>query len=235
VATARQPLNADILVVDDIPANLRLLLQMLTHHQYQVRAVTSGKEALAAMHAVVPDIVLLDINMPIMNGFEVCSAMQQDEVLAEVPVIFISALGDSRDILRGFEVGGVDYITKPFTVPVVLARVDTHLRLANQRKELEYLRQQELLRNELLSHNVPELINKASHEIRNPLAGNNVTLYLLARHGRLDDEMGQRYLQRLYQNTAQIDQALRQLSNLTRDEFRAKNTAISEDDAPYKN
>ena len=127
----------DILIVDDTPANLRLLSQMLAEHGHSVRAVTSGGRALASAKLSRPDLVLLDIKMPEMDGYEVCERLKADGQTRDVPVIFISALDELQDKVRAFAVGGVDYITKPFQVEEVLARVETHLALRRLQEQLE--------------------------------------------------------------------------------------------------
>lgn len=121
--------KADILLVDDTPANLRLLSQMLMSQGYEVRAVTSGARALESVSASLPDLILLDIKMAEMNGYEVCQTLKAEERTRDVPVIFISALDDLHDKITAFNAGGVDYITKPFQLEEVLARTETHLRL----------------------------------------------------------------------------------------------------------
>ena len=126
-----------ILVVDDTPANLQLLESILQEKGYTVRAAISGQMALKAARHQLPDIILLDINMPEMNGYEVCRALKSDPLLAEIPVIFVSAAVDTADKLRAFEEGGVDYVTKPFQPLEVIARVETHVDLARSRGELE--------------------------------------------------------------------------------------------------
>lgn len=126
-----------ILVVDDTPENLRLLSSMLKARGFQVRPVTGGKAALRAAAAEPPDLVLLDVNMPEMDGFAVCKAFQDDAILKDVPVLFISALSDSESKLKAFQTGGLDYVTKPFQIDEVLARVKTHLRLRQLQREAE--------------------------------------------------------------------------------------------------
>jgi signal transduction histidine kinase len=126
-----------ILIVDDSPANLMLLESILQDHGYNVRAAISGELALKNIHRQAPDMILLDVNMPGMNGYEVCRTLKAEAALAEIPVIFVSAATDTADKLRAFEEGGVDYVTKPFQAQEVLARVETHLTLARARKELE--------------------------------------------------------------------------------------------------
>jgi DNA-binding response OmpR family regulator len=126
-----------ILIVDDTPADLRLLSTMLTQQGYDVRAVTSGPRALESVRATPPDLILLDIRMPEMNGYEVCQRLKIDEHGYDIPIIFISALGDTEDKMAAFATGGVDYVTKPFHVEEVLARVETHLGLRNLQTQVE--------------------------------------------------------------------------------------------------
>lgn len=128
---------ASILVVDDTAANLQVLAGMLKDRGYKVRPVPGGKLALSAARRDPPDLILLDINMPEMNGYEVCEQLKVDEKLAGVPVIFISALTEQLDKVKAFATGGVDYITKPFQMEELHARVETHLKLRRLQIELE--------------------------------------------------------------------------------------------------
>jgi two-component system, NtrC family, sensor kinase len=127
---------ADILVVDDTPDNLRLLSTMLSEQGYKVRKVMSGPLALRVVSVASPDLILLDINMPQMNGYEVCEKLKADPKTSDIPVMFISALDDVWDKIRAFEVGGIDYITKPFQCEEVLARVKNQLTLRWYSKQL---------------------------------------------------------------------------------------------------
>ena len=127
----------DILVVDDTPANLRLLAQILNGHGYHVRAVTSGIRALESAQHTPPNLILLDIRMPEMSGFEVCERLKSNELTKDIPVIFLSALDDIQDKVRAFELGGIDYITKPFQIEEVLVRVETHLALRRLQIQLQ--------------------------------------------------------------------------------------------------
>jgi len=126
----------EILLVDDTPANLRLLTELLTQHDYHVRPASNGALALKSVAAKIPDLILLDVNMPGMDGYEVCRRLKADEKSSRIPVIFISAFGDTHQKVTGFEVGGIDYITKPFEAEEVLARVSTHLRLRQAEEAL---------------------------------------------------------------------------------------------------
>jgi len=127
----------NILVVDDKPENLDLLTQILTLDGYQVRPAINGQIALAAVRNLPPDLILLDIMMPGLNGYEVCQQLKTDATTRDIPVIFLSALNETLDKVKAFEVGGVDYITKPFEVREVLARVETHLTLRNMQRRLQ--------------------------------------------------------------------------------------------------
>src|SRR5918994_5162610 len=128
---------ADILVVDDTPANLQVLAGMLKERGHKVRPVPGGKLALRAAERDPPDLILLDINMPEMNGYEVCDHLKADEKLKGIPIIFISALTEPLDKVKAFATGGVDYLTKPFQMEELHARVETHLKLRRLRTELE--------------------------------------------------------------------------------------------------
>jgi len=127
----------NILIVDDTPANLDLLSGMLKERHYKIRAAISGKLALQAAANEPPDLILLDVNMPEMNGYEVCARLKKDEKLKDVPVIFLSALSETNDKVKAFQAGGVDYVTKPFQIEEILARVETHLTLKAAREYLK--------------------------------------------------------------------------------------------------
>ena len=132
-----------ILLVDDLPENLQLLSDLLIELGCIIRTVTSGRMALKTLKVKQPDLILLDINMPEMNGYQVCSVIKADEELCHIPVIFISALDEVFDKVRGFNVGGMDYITKPFQVEEVIARVENALRLQQQIKQSQLRWQRE--------------------------------------------------------------------------------------------
>lgn len=129
--------NGDILAVDDVPNNLRILSSLLTKKGYKVRSVISGEMALKAAQSAPPDLILLDINLPRMDGYEVCQKLKEQDITRDIPVIFISALNDVLDKVKAFGVGGVDYITKPFQFAEVLVRVENQLRFRRLQKELE--------------------------------------------------------------------------------------------------
>ena len=143
-AIAGQKNKGNIMVVDDQPANLKLLEDMLGQQGYRVRSFPRGRLALSAAAQQPPDLILLDITMPEMNGYEVCRHLKSDKRLSRIPVIFLSALGDTADKVKAFQSGGVDYVTKPFHLEEVQARVQTHLELRYLQLESERRAAQEL-------------------------------------------------------------------------------------------
>ena len=126
-----------ILVVDDQLENLQILSDILESKGHEVSPVMSGKLAIEKAEENPPDLILLDVMMPEMDGFEVCRRFKAHPALNHIPIIFVSGLNDTANKLGGFQAGGVDYITKPFHVEEVLARVETHLTLQRMRRELE--------------------------------------------------------------------------------------------------
>ncbi|MBD2606833.1 diguanylate cyclase [Scytonema hofmannii FACHB-248] len=129
--------KGNILLVDDLPENLQLLSDSLIKLGYTVRSVTSGRMALKTVKVKQPDIILLDIKMPQMDGYQVCRTLKADEDLRTIPVIFISALDDVFDKVTAFELGGIDYITKPFQMEEVVARIENQLTIQRQQRLLE--------------------------------------------------------------------------------------------------
>jgi len=127
---------ASILVVDDTPDNVRLLSTLLTNQGYEVRKAINGSMALKSIAAAKPDLVLLDIGMPGLDGYQVCQQIKTDPQTQDIPVIFVSALGEALDKVMAFDVGGADYITKPFQQGEVLARVNSQIRLRRQAEQL---------------------------------------------------------------------------------------------------
>ncbi len=146
--------NASIMVVDDQPANLKLLEDMLKVRGYKVRSFPRGRLALAAAVQNPPDLFLLDINMPEMNGYELCECLKSDPAVSAAPVIFLSALSATEDKVKAFQAGGADYITKPFQLEEVQARVLTHLKLHHLQRAL---RLQNDLLEEAVNHRTKEL------------------------------------------------------------------------------
>ncbi|MCP5496508.1 MAG: hybrid sensor histidine kinase/response regulator [Leptospiraceae bacterium] len=171
-------MEGDILVVDDNPKNIEILINFLERERYEVRPIRNSTKVLDAMRAQKPDLVLLDIMMPEINGFEVCEQIKANNSFSNIPVIFISALTDTSDKLEGFKRGGVDYITKPFRHEEVIARVKTHLSLyklttdlqRQVQKEVQKQKNQEkLLMQQSKMASVGNLISAIAHQWKQPL------------------------------------------------------------------
>jgi len=177
--------QSDIMIVDDNPANLKLLEDMLRQKGHEVQSFPRGRLALAAAMENPPDLILLDINMPEMNGYEVCERLKATDDLQNIPVIFLSALNDTQDKVKGFRSGAVDYISKPFQIEEVHARVEMHLKLHNLQRALQQqnerleeavaARTRELAaanqRLTILDRSKSDFLNLISHELRTPLNG----------------------------------------------------------------
>lgn len=157
--------KGDILIVDDVPENLQLLFTMLTEQGYEVRRVLSGKQALQVVETEAPDLILLDIKMPELDGYEVCKILKADEKTKHIPIIFLSALNDTFDKVHAFEVGGVDYITKPFQIEEVVMRVENQLRLLKMQREIE-CKNRELT---LLNEDLEAFSYRVSHDLKNKI------------------------------------------------------------------
>jgi two-component system sensor histidine kinase/response regulator len=162
--------RGNILIVDDAPLSLRLLSQMLVDEGYQVETAIDGMQALEAVRHTCFDLILLDIMMPEMNGYEVCERLKEDERTRDIPIIFLSVLGETKDKINAFTVGGMDYVTKPFHVKEVLARIGTHVALRNLQKQLqEANRKLERQIKELQARN--EELDAFAHTVAHDLRG----------------------------------------------------------------
>ncbi|MEG3838316.1 MULTISPECIES: response regulator [unclassified Microcoleus] len=171
--------KGNILIVDDTPENLQVLSATLSDRGYKVRGVINGKMAIRAARSGCPDLILLDIKMPEMDGYEVCTQLKEDPKTSEIPVIFISALDEVLDKLTAFQVGGVDYVTKPFHVAEVLARIEHQLTIQRLKKQL--LDRNKELQEEIIERKKAEeaaaaaslaksqFVANMSHELRTPL------------------------------------------------------------------
>ena len=191
--------KANILVVDDTPDNLRLLSAMLTERGYKIRKALNGTTALKTVQLALPDLILLDINMPGMNGYDVCQQLKAADQSREVPIIFISALNDVLDKVKAFSVGGADYITKPFQTEEVLSRVEHQLTIRQQQQQLqsqnEQLQQEIRERDRALREQEKAeaalriYLHAVSHDLRNPVIGMSLLLKsLLKRRQSVTDK-----------------------------------------------
>lgn len=204
--------KADILVVDDTPANLKLLSSMLGANGYKVRPASSGAIALRSVESKLPDLILLDIRMPEMDGFEVCTKLKENPYSKDIPVIFISAMDDIRDKVKAFNVGGIDYVTKPFEPEEVLARINTHISLRSLQTEMQ---EQNILLKQLMKKQqeqeqvmieqsrmaaMGEMISAIAHQWRQPL--NILALYIQDIHGAYEaDEIDEEYVDKVVSNS----------------------------------
>jgi two-component system sensor histidine kinase/response regulator len=174
-----------ILIVDDVSRNIQILGNILSQNQFQIAYAQSGKQAIDICETQDFDLVLLDIMMPEMDGYEVCERLKENPSTREIPIIFLTAKADMDSIIKGFEIGGQDYITKPFNAAELLARVNSHLLIRRQKKELEIMNShlEDVVRErtyelETANHKL-NILDKAksnflsiiSHEIRTPLNG----------------------------------------------------------------
>lgn len=148
-----------VLVVDDITKNLQVVGTLLRNAGYEVMPTTSGAQALERVRVQLPDLILLDLMMPEMDGLEVCQRLKAEEATRQIPVIFLTASNEMEHLVRGFEVGAVDYVTKPFNPPELLARVQTHIELRQARERLREMNEEK-----------NEFMGIAAHDLRNPLA-----------------------------------------------------------------
>lgn len=163
--TSIQRDKGELLIVDDVPENLQVLFALLTAEGYEVRRVRSGRQALQVVSVDPPDLILLDIRMPDLNGYQVCERLKANPETAMIPVIFLSALEDVLDKVKAFSLGAVDYISKPFKAEEVLARVQNQLTIQKQQHELIAARQTA----ELASRVKGDFLANMSHEVRTPL------------------------------------------------------------------
>jgi two-component system sensor histidine kinase/response regulator len=163
-----------LLVVDDVPDNLDVMVELLGN-DYQVKVASSGERALKILaQGKIPDLILLDVMMPEMDGFEVCRQIKADPKTNDVPVIFLTAMSDTTDVTKGFAVGAVDFVTKPADPPILRARIDTHLKLRRSFAELKRNRIALIEKNAVLEDNLrlrDEVERIAQHDLKNPVAG----------------------------------------------------------------
>jgi two-component system sensor histidine kinase/response regulator len=165
-------IEENILVVDDKPDNLRLLSAILSDYGYTVRKSLNGHLALNTIRQVPPDLILLDINMPELNGYQVCEILKKDEQTQEIPIIFLSALDDVLDKIKAFKLGGVDYITKPFQGEEVIARIENQLTIQRQKKQLKA----EIESRKKAEESLQIYLHAVSHDLRNPVLGMSMVL-----------------------------------------------------------
>jgi putative two-component system response regulator len=181
--TPENTYSANILIVDDIAANLGVLSKMVSQQGYTPRPVPNGKLALKAIEIEPPDLILLDISMPDMNGYEVCQAIKANERLKDIPIIFISSLTETFDKVMAFSVGGIDYITKPFQIDEVYARINTQLKVRHLQLELE--------------KTILHLEERVQEQVKEISDSQNATIFALARLSESRDDETGKHLERV--------------------------------------
>lgn len=186
-----------ILLIDDVLQNLQVLSESLRQEGYRITGASSGPGAFKLLQRVKPDLILCDIMMPEMDGYEVTRRLKADESTREIPVIFLTAKSEASDIVKGFEFGGVDYVTKPFNTAELLARVRTHLELKQARDTIL----SHSLKLEALNREKDNILNIAAHDLKNPLG----SIMLMAemtqlKQGKLNPEKSLEYANAIYQD-----------------------------------
>lgn len=190
-----------IFIAEDEVTNLQVLYNILKKGDFRMAAAGNGVQALEMIPSAKPDLILLDIMMPGMDGFEVCVELKKNPETKEIPVIFLTARVEKNDILKGFEVGAVDYVTKPFSGAELLSRIKTHLEL---RFTLEELEESNATKDKLFSI--------IAHDLRNPLQVIMFSADLLCRHfDHFDDDKRKEFIQKIYSGTNQISELLENL------------------------
>jgi two-component system, sensor histidine kinase and response regulator len=201
-----------ILIVDDTPANIDVLDQFLEKEGYNISVAPSGEAALELATRIVPDLILLDVMMPGIDGFETCLCLKADETTREIPIIFITAKNETEDIVKGFSLGGVDYITKPFRQEEVCARIHLHLKMKLLMGALESKNKKLAELNDLKN----KFLGMASHDLRNPIAAIQGFSDLLLDHGKtLPEETKTEFLQSIQKASNNMLTLLEDLLNVS--------------------
>jgi len=195
-----------IFIVDDVPGNLQVLMHSLEHEEYRIAAASNGHQALNMIPAARPDLVLLDVMMPGMDGFEVCRQLKTNPATADIPIIFLTAKTESADIIKGFELGAVDYITKPFNPAELQVRVRTHLELKFSRETLK----------DLIAAR-DKFFSIIAHDLRNPVQNLILSSDLLRfSYDSFEEAERKDYIQSLNNSANQISSLLETLLDWSR-------------------
>jgi two-component system sensor histidine kinase/response regulator len=217
--------NALILIVDDNPANIQLLGNNLRQEGVNISIATDGKRAIQITEKKIPDLILLDIMMPGMDGFEVCTILKHQEKTRDIPIIFLTAKVGSEDILRGFELGAVDYITKPFNSHELIARVNTHLKLKFYTDEIKEYNQQL----ELMDKEKNEFLGIAAHDLKNPIYNISMLSQLMLGE-ELSETEQKEFLNDIKNSTERMTKLISDLLNINAIEQGKLTTNLEEED-----
>ena len=243
-----KPAQNTILIVDDMPNNLGALLDYLTDFGFEVLVAEDGESAIEQVEYALPDLILLDVLMPGIDGFETCSRLKSNQTTKDIPVIFMTALSDAEDKVKGFSVGGVDYVTKPIQQAEVLARVTTHLSIRNLQQKLQ--QQNECLQQEICDRiKIEQELQKrtaqleaanqeleafsysVAHDLRNPITSINGYIWVLEEeYASQLDEDGKHYLERVRVATERMEQLIDdilRLSQITRSKMQFDTVDLS--------
>ncbi len=244
-----KPEQNTILIVDDMPNNLGALLDYLTDFGFEVLVAEDGESAIEQVEYALPDLILLDVLMPGIDGFETCSRLKSNQTTKDIPVIFMTALSDAEDKVKGFSVGGVDYVTKPIQQAEVLARVTTHLSIRNLQQQLQ--QQNDRLQQEICDRiKIEQQLQKrtaqietanqeleafsysVAHDLRNPITSINGYIWVLQEeYAYLLDEDGKHYLERVLVATERMEQLIDdilRLSQVTRSKMQFDTVDLSQ-------
>ena len=195
-----------IFIVEDVPRNLQVLFHILKKEEYRIAAASNGRQALDMIPEARPDLVLLDIMMPEMDGFEVCRQLKKNPKAADIPIIFLTAKAESTDIIKGFELGAVDYVTKPFNPAELLARVKTHLELKFSKEKLNDL---------IIARD--KFFSIIAHDLRNPVQNLILSSDLLRySYDSFDEAERKDYIQKFNNGANQISLLLETLLDWSR-------------------
>lgn len=201
-----------ILIVDDTPANIDILDQFLEKEGYRISVAQSGEAALDLVSRTLPDLILLDVMMPGIDGFETCRQLKAKKETQDIPIIFITAKNETEDIVKGFSLGGVDYIAKPFRQEEVCARIRLHLQLQRLMKDLEEKNIKLMELNDLKN----KFLGMASHDLRNPISSIQGFSKILLEHGESLPEASRReFLQSIHKVSQDMLTLLSDLLNIS--------------------
>ncbi|MCX7737375.1 MAG: hybrid sensor histidine kinase/response regulator [Candidatus Kapabacteria bacterium] len=217
----------NILIVDDIPENLFLLGKTLQKEGYDISYASNGEQAINISKKLRPDLILLDILMPNMNGYEVCKIIKEDNETSDIPIIFLTALSDSSQVLEGFKVGASDYISKPFNIPEVIARIKTHLDLKLSRDmNINYINKLKAYNQELneaekklieLNNSKDKFFSIVAHDLKNPFHGfMRLTEVMLVDFDELSKEEIKSYLLEIHSSAEKLYKLLENLLTWSR-------------------
>jgi signal transduction histidine kinase len=194
----------NILIVDDNPINIKVLMDSLAKPEYKLLSATSGQKALMIAEKVKPNLVLLDINMPGLNGYDTCKALKENEITKDIPVIFLSALNEVGNKVHGFNVGGVDYITKPFQREEVLVRVETQIKISELHRKTVAQKEE-----------IYSLLHILTHDILNQIMLIDISSTLVETEQNLDDN-GKLRISTIQQTVRNISTLISKIKSITR-------------------